>query len=197
MLRPWAGSRLRTLHAEERSRVRRQRPTWEISRADKVSRFQSWDLYDLLAFDRHLVETAGGVLRLDPYLDPELVRAVTSLPDDELVRGGMPRWPLREAVRGLVPDDVRTRRDKASFERACIAMFVAVPIQRWRRLATPTALADLGLLDPYAFRAEYDAFERDLEALPEGWLRVWPVLACEAFVRGVAKLPGRFEGGAK
>ena len=87
------------------------------------------------------------------------------------------------------------RRDKASFEQACLTMFRSVPVERWRQLATPTALGDLGLVEPRAFRAEYDAFERDIVAKPEGWMRVWPAMACEAFVRGVARLPGRFAGG--
>jgi asparagine synthase (glutamine-hydrolysing) len=196
MLRPWAGPRLRALEEARIARARRARPPWEISRREKTARSLRADFCDMLAFDRSVLEARGDVLRLDPYMDPEIVRAVASLPDDELVREGIPRWPLREAVRGLVPEEVRLRRDKASFERACIAMFRGVPIERWRGLATPTALGDLGLLEPKRFRDEYDAFEADLAGNPEGWLRVWPVLACEAFVRGVEKLPGRFPGGA-
>ena len=93
-----------------------------------------------------------------------------------------------------MPEDVRLRTEKASFVEACAEVFRSVPRDHWRRLATPTALGDLGLIEPSVFRAEFDAFEADLEGHPEGWIRLWPVLACEAFVRGVAKLPGRFEG---
>ena len=194
-LRPWAGARLHACRAASLAGARGQPPPWEISRRDKVLRYLRWNHYDRVAFDRHLLEVAGGVLRIDPYLEPEIVRAVAALPDDELVRGGVPRAALREAVRGLLPENVRMRRAKASCDRAILTMFRAVPVERWRRLATPTALADLGLVEPRSFRADYDELEGDPLAHPEGWLRVWPVLACEAFVRGVAKLPGRFEGG--
>jgi hypothetical protein len=169
-----------------------ERPEWELSRDQKVKRYFDWRLYDLIAFDRHVFEHASGILRVDPFTEPDVVRAVCSLSEDALVEGGMTRAPLRQLVRGRMPEDVRLRSDKASFVEPCAATFRAVPREQWQSLATPTALADLGLIEPRAFRAEFDEFEADLEGHPLGWIRLWPVLACEAFVRGAAKLPGRF-----
>ncbi len=195
-VRRWAREKLRALDDERISRERMERPEWEISRDDKVARYFQWNLYDLFAFDRHLLEHGGGIMRLDPYTDPEIVRAVCSLPEYALIEGGVARAQLRKLVEGRMPEQVRQRTDKASFVEACCETFRAVPIEHWRSLATPTALADLGLVEPRVFRAEFDEFEEDLEGHPFGWIRLWPVLACEAFVRGVADLPGRFPGGA-
>jgi hypothetical protein len=72
-------------------------------------------------------------------------------------------------------------------------MWRGVDEERWRSLANPTALADLGLVEPRAFREDFDGFVSNPEAHPDGWMRLWPVLASEAFVRGHCDLPGRFE----
>jgi asparagine synthase (glutamine-hydrolysing) len=192
----WAGPAMRR-HAEERlARGLRSRPTWEQSRHEKMRQFFRWRSYDLIAFDRNQFEAQTGVTRFDPYLDPDVVRATACLPDHELVKDGIARAPLRAAVRGLLPEDVRMRRDKASFERACEAMLHALPASRLEPLAEATAVADLGLVEPRAFRDECLAFLRKPADHPNGWVPLWPVLAAEAFIRGAFELPGRFSGWA-
>jgi asparagine synthase (glutamine-hydrolysing) len=192
----WAGPTMRRHGEERRDRSFRARPPWEQSRGEKLRRFFRWSSYDLVAFDRNQYEEQTGVVRLDPYLDPEVVRATVCLPDHELVKGGVPRAPLREAVRGILPEEVRLRRDKASFERACDAMLDALPASRLLPLADATAVADLGLIELKPFRDECIAFLTKPEARPDGWVPLWPVLATEAFIRGAFGLPGRFTGWA-
>lgn len=41
-----------------------------------------------------------------PFLDHGIVELAMSWPDDLKIRGGVGKWVLKEAVRGLVPDDV-------------------------------------------------------------------------------------------
>jgi asparagine synthase (glutamine-hydrolysing) len=192
----WAGPVMRRHASERHARSLRSRPPWEQSRDEKLRQFFRWRAYDLVAFDRNQYEAQMGVARFDPYLDPDVVRATVCLPEHELVRNGIQRAPLREAVRGLLPEDVRMRRDKASFEQACEAMLRALPASRLEPLADATAVGDLGLVEPRAFRDECLAFLRKPEAHANGWVPLWPVLAAEAFIRGAFGLPGRFAGWA-
>jgi asparagine synthase (glutamine-hydrolysing) len=51
-----------------------------------------------------------------PFLTPKLVSYVLSLPEEYLVSGsGRPKAVLREAMRGIVPDEILDRRDKVGF----------------------------------------------------------------------------------
>jgi len=59
-----------------------------------------------------------------PFLDYRLVEYVLSLPDSFKIRDGVTKVVLREAMRGLLPEDVRTRNSKLGF---------ATPEQDWLR----------------------------------------------------------------
>lgn len=50
-----------------------------------------------------------------PFLDHRLVEFLFSLPDDAKVQGLETKHVLREALRGIVPEPVRTRKDKIGF----------------------------------------------------------------------------------
>ncbi|MGC9356293.1 MAG: asparagine synthase-related protein [Anaerolineae bacterium] len=56
-----------------------------------------------------------GLERLDPFWDRRLVEFVMALPADILGLPGNPKRLLREAMRGLLPEQVRTRTAKTSF----------------------------------------------------------------------------------
>jgi asparagine synthase (glutamine-hydrolysing) len=50
-----------------------------------------------------------------PFFDHRLAEAALSLRPNELYRDGMLKWPLRAAMRGIVPDAIVDRRDKQGF----------------------------------------------------------------------------------
>ena len=50
-----------------------------------------------------------------PFLDQELVEWILRLPASAIVSGGWSRRILREAMRGILPEEVRTRRRKIGF----------------------------------------------------------------------------------
>ena len=56
-----------------------------------------------------------GVERLDPLADRRLVELSLAFPSDQLGRPGRPRRVLRNAVRELLPESIRERRDKTNF----------------------------------------------------------------------------------
>ena len=50
-----------------------------------------------------------------PFLDYELVDFCFTLPNRMKIRNGVGKWVLREAMKGILPEAVRTRKDKSGF----------------------------------------------------------------------------------
>ncbi len=50
-----------------------------------------------------------------PYMDCDLIQFLMSIPGDMQSHGGVPRALMREAMRGVVPDLIVSRRDKGEF----------------------------------------------------------------------------------
>jgi len=116
-----------------------------------------------------------------PLLDHRLAEYLHALPDRMKLRGGTTKFVLREAIRGLVPESVRTRHDKVGF---------AVPRGTWLRGAiwdqvrsslVSRRVKERGIFDPKAVLFHIARIERgdDTAAgliwslfLAETWLRV-------------------------
>jgi asparagine synthase (glutamine-hydrolysing) len=60
-----------------------------------------------------------------PFLDPRLVEYVASLPLDFKIRDGWTKRIFREAMRGILPEEIRSRRGKIRFETPQRRWFVA------------------------------------------------------------------------
>ena len=69
-----------------------------------------------------------------PFMDYRLVSFVCSLPDDWKIRGPWNKYILRHAMKGRIPEAVRTRVDKFGFP---------VPIDRWFKTALHGPMNDL------------------------------------------------------
>lgn len=64
-------------------------------------------------FDR--VSMAHGIEIRAPFLDWRLVCYVFSLPSTTKIRNGFTKWALRDAMRGVLPESIRTRPGKLGF----------------------------------------------------------------------------------
>ena len=53
-----------------------------------------------------------------PFLDHRLVEFVLGLPSEYLISQGTTKRVLREAMRGILPEPIRTRVDKIGFQTA-------------------------------------------------------------------------------
>ncbi len=69
-----------------------------------------------------------------PFLDYRLAEFCFSLPNKFKIRRGLGKWLLRESMKGVLPEKVRTRKDKAGF---------IAPANEWFRTTNRRELYDL------------------------------------------------------
>jgi asparagine synthase (glutamine-hydrolysing) len=111
-----------------------------------------------------------------PLADPRVVRFAFRLDFDLKFRGGASKWILRQALAGVIPDEVLNRR-KVGFD---------TPVRRWinelhpdfkRDLLTSQAARDRGLWDRRGVDRLLDA--RDARSFDV----LWKVMSIEAWAR--------------
>jgi len=182
----WAGPALRAFHDEQRriASINARRPP--RTGGERFAAIRDSPYRMAFASGRQQDERAGDIDIWWPYLDLSLAAAVATLPPDYLLCGDRWRGLLRASIRELVPESLREREDKASFEPALRRFIEAAGgFDSLRPLASMPTLGSLHLVDRQAFGS---AFER-LVASPEdgeAWASLWPPLAIEAFLRGRA-----------
>ena len=94
------------------------------------------------------------------------------------------KYVLRAAMAGLMPESVRSRRDKAEFSH----MFCEeLRVQGGSALFTGTVLEDLGWIDGEQVRAMYEQIDRWYRA-PDGFRprhlwSLWTLLSVERWLR--------------
>lgn len=112
-----------------------------------------------------------------PFLDRRVAEFALSLPADFLYREGTTKAVLREAVRGIVPDEVLARRDKIGYEP---------PQATW--FAEPRFIAKISdvLLSPAASaRGIYDAGQIEADRRTGRWrdpTGIWRALNLELWL---------------
>ncbi len=178
----WAGPALVAARAEARERSLEALAA-RLSQKMEPERTPT-ELYRVyLAWYRHQGECVSGITRRDPYVDRSLVRFVHRLPPQWLLRGDMRRGLFREAMRGVLPESLRLREDKAHGEPALLRWVESVGgIESFRPLATMDRLATLGLVDAAKFSAIFDAYVR-APRMNDFWATEWPALMVESFLR--------------
>jgi asparagine synthase (glutamine-hydrolysing) len=85
-----------------------------------------------------------------PFLDYRIVEFVFSLPMDQLLRGGTTKAILREAMKGLLPETVRTRMDKMGY---------VTPEDIWFRGPLRKEIEDILDSKSFAERGYFDVVE--------------------------------------
>jgi hypothetical protein len=131
-------------------------------------------------------------LVVDVFRDPDLIELVAQIDPSLLTHGDIYRGLYRLAMRGVIPESVRMRPDKAFVQPAVAAAALAAGAEGdLLDLAPLKALAAEDLVEPAAFRP---IFERWMRALRRGerpdsdpadaqWYQVWQLLSAEAFLR--------------
>jgi asparagine synthase (glutamine-hydrolysing) len=100
---------------------------------------------------------ANSVEGRAPFLDHEFVDLAFSMDTRQLLVDGLRKYPLREAMRGLVPDEILFRRSKDAFHAPMFDYLGSEPIRR--RVAEIFAEPRTAVLfSPRAYRDEYERF---------------------------------------
>jgi asparagine synthase (glutamine-hydrolysing) len=145
------------------------------------------------------IASSGGRGLFDVYYDPALVRFLSRIDPLLLSHDHQHRGLYRLAMKGVLPESVRTRADKSRFEPAVAqAALAGDGLATMRDLSSLSALSSLGLVDIDRFRPEADrclaAVSRGMksgEDLAIGWEVFWRTLTLECFARtwGSSTLP--------
>lgn len=128
----------------------------------------------LRIFDR--ASMAHGVEIRNAFLDWRLVCYAFSLPDESKIGGGFSKRIVREAMRGIVPEEVRTRRGKLGFN-APLPQWFAGPLRDWLwDVVNEPGFVESELWDGPALRA---FVARKRSGAPWNWVdgeAIWPFL---------------------
>ena len=65
----------------------------------------------------YLLAHCHGIEQYSPYTDIDFVEFILSVPIEHLFDPFQPRWLQREAMRGILPEEIRLRNDKGDFDR--------------------------------------------------------------------------------
>jgi asparagine synthase (glutamine-hydrolysing) len=79
-----------------------------------------------------------------PFLDYRLVEYVFSMPSDQKLRNGMTKVVLRNAMREILPETVRTRVDKMGFVTPENIWFRTILKDRINEIIRSTRFRDIG-----------------------------------------------------
>ncbi|MGH7574224.1 MAG: asparagine synthase-related protein [Longimicrobiales bacterium] len=117
-----------------------------------------------------------------PYLSRPIVEFAITLPPELCVRPHSRKWVLRQAVRGVLPDVVRTRVGKGVLMAPNAASLVQER-SNLEDLASDMMLADLGIVSQSMFRRAFGA----VLSMPETRERISGAISCtlmtEAWLR--------------
>lgn len=123
-------------------------------------------------FDR--LSAAHGVEVRMPFLDWRLVTFVMALPEASKVGGGLTKRVAREAMRGRMPESIRSARRKVGFNSP-LPEWLGGPLAAWTDELLHGAPADHPIVDVPALRRVIGSARR------AGWtaqsaVQVWPLL---------------------
>ncbi|MBI3694865.1 MAG: asparagine synthase (glutamine-hydrolyzing), partial [Acidobacteria bacterium] len=155
--------------------------------AEMVDRMLYRDIHTFLpALNLTYTDKMGMAASIEarvPYLDRELAEFCWRLPARQKIRGRTGKWLLREAMRGVLPEEV-IERPKTGF---------GAPVRQWMRrelremtgdLLSPAALRRDGLLSAAgveSLRARFDASQGDV-----GY-SLWALLVFQLWHQGLAR----------
>ncbi|MCJ8345191.1 asparagine synthase (glutamine-hydrolyzing) [bacterium] len=91
-----------------------------------------------------------------PFLDHRLVSFCFSLPNHFKIRNGLGKWLLRESMKGILPEDVRLRKDKAGLIAPADKWFRTINKQDILKLIQNSSNEFKNILDPLQVQLLFD-----------------------------------------
>ena len=94
-----------------------------------------------------------------PFLDVEVAELCLNFSTESLMRHGLRKYPLRAAMKGLVPDEILSDRNKIGFASPMRARFATTEAKTWVR-ALFTDPRSRQYIDPEVFLRAYEELPR-------------------------------------
>ncbi|MFC1966410.1 asparagine synthase (glutamine-hydrolyzing) [Chloroflexota bacterium] len=111
-----------------------------------------------------------------PFLDYRIVEYAFSLPATQKIRDGWTKWVLRQAMVGIIPEEVRLRRDKLGFP-APEALWLRQGKERITELLSGDILSAEFINPRFILKNLDSLLSQDTTAAPEVWrainLELW------------------------
>jgi asparagine synthase (glutamine-hydrolysing) len=146
----------------------------------------------------HWVDTAGAAAGMEarfPFFDVRLVELCLSLPPEQKLRNGWSRFILREAMAGILPDEIRWRPAKSSIAPG---FHYALKAHASEQMASALATAE-PLLSQYVDMDYVRALQRNFvagTASPDAELQYWKIASLALWLtRSHGACPARMRRG--
>ncbi|KWT87095.1 asparagine synthase (glutamine-hydrolyzing) [Candidatus Magnetominusculus xianensis] len=115
-----------------------------------------------------------------PFLDYRLIEFCFSLPGRLKIRNGLGKWILREAMKGVLPEDVRTRKDKSGFIAPADKWFRTINRDQMYALINSESLKRRDLFD---IRQLNRMFEEHVSGMYNHQMILWQIMNLELWFR--------------
>ena len=115
-----------------------------------------------------------------PFLDYRLAEFAFALPNQFKIRNGLGKWILREAMKGILPESVRRRRDKQGFNAPTMHWFRGQNREMVREVLSSRSLADRGILEA---KQVLRLFNEHVEGKANHYMAIWQWLNLELWMR--------------
>jgi len=115
-----------------------------------------------------------------PFLDYRLAEFAFALPNHYKIRNGLGKWVIREGMKGVLPDAVRTRRDKQGFNAPTAYWFRAENRVAVRDVLASKVLAERGILDQSEVLRYFDDH---VAGRANHYMAIWQWLNLELWMR--------------
>jgi asparagine synthase (glutamine-hydrolysing) len=142
----------------------------------------------LRAEDRQCAE--AGLVHYDPFLDHRLVEFMFRVPGTMKFGDGVTKRLLREAMRGLMPEETRTRVKKTGWNAPAHRWFGGRNLDRLRDLVASREFREMGVYRPEAVRRIVEDHARIVEsgAVEENHMMfLWQLVNVTAWLRQVGQ----------
>ncbi len=117
-----------------------------------------------------------------PFLDYRLAEFAFALPNHYKIRNGLGKWIIREGMKGILPEVVRTRLDKQGFNAPTIHWFRAESGAAMREVLASQTLVSRGILN----QAEVlRCFDEHVAGSANHYLSIWQWVNLELWMRTV------------
>jgi asparagine synthase (glutamine-hydrolysing) len=117
-----------------------------------------------------------------PFLDHKLVEYIFNLPIDQKIKHGWNRYIYRNAMKGHIPEAIRTRRSKIGFTNPELA-WMREKYQIINEIFSSKEFGERGLYNQDSIVSQFRDWKTGERNFAGDPLLFWRILNCELWIR--------------